>query len=140
MPKPPLHIPFLELLGAHAEEQGKGRAVVSLDLRPALANSWQVAHGGVVMTLLDVCMGLAARTTVVEGAGVMTVDVTVSFLRAGSGRLVAEGRALHSGRSLVFCEGEVRAAGGQLVAKALGTFKLRRARDGAPAGLTGETA
>lgn len=105
---------------------------MSLDLRPDLANSWQVAHGGVVMTLLDVSMGLAARTTVDHGAGVMTVDVTVSFLRAGRGRLVAEGRVLHGGRSLVFCEGEVR-AGGQLVAKGLGTFKLRRSRDGAAA-------
>ena len=67
-----LRIPFLELLGAHAEERGKGRAVASLDLRPALANSWQVAHGGVVMTLLDVSMALAARSTVAQGAGVMT--------------------------------------------------------------------
>ena len=52
----------------------------------------------------------------------------MDFLQAGVGRLVAEGRVLRNGRSLIFCEGEVRDVNGELVAKALGTFKLRRSR------------
>ena len=39
---------------------------------------------------------------------------------------MAEARCLRAGRSLAFSEGEVRDAEGSLVAKALGTFKLRR--------------
>jgi acyl-coenzyme A thioesterase PaaI-like protein len=39
---------------------------------------------------------------------------------------VGEARCLRAGRSLAFCEGEIRDAAGELVAKAVGTFKLRR--------------
>jgi len=121
-----LEIPFLELIGARPELREEGRTVVSLDVRHELTNSWEVAHGAVVMALLDTSMGMAARSANRHAHGVMTVDISVNFLSGGSGKLTAEGRVLRSGRSLVFCEGEVRDEAGELVAKALGTFKLRR--------------
>lgn len=123
-----LDIPFIRLVGAEAEHWERGRAVTALDVQPELNNSWGAAHGGVLMTLLDVTMGCAARSLDEQSAGVVTVDMHTSFLRAGTGRLVAEGRVLHAGRSLVFCEGEVRDAGGGLVARSSGTFRLRRRR------------
>ncbi len=119
-------IPFLELLCARAEHREKGRAVVSIDVREELTNSWKFAHGGVVLTLLDVAMGSAARTTDAQAAGIVTVSLTVSFLRSCSGLLRAEGRVLRGGRSLVFCEGEVRDASGEVMAKGIGTFRLKR--------------
>ncbi len=119
-------IPFLELLGARAEHWEKGRAVVSIDVRQELTNSWKFAHGGVVMTLLDVAMGSAARTTDAQVAGIVTVNLTVSFLRPCSGLLRAEGRVMRGGRSLVFCEGEVRDASGEMAAMGMGTFRLKR--------------
>ena len=122
-------IPFLELIGARAEHWEKGRAVVSIDVRPELTNSWKFAHGGVVLTLLDVAMGAAARTTDAKGHGIVTVNITVNFLRSCSGLLRAEGRVLRSGRSLVFCEGDVRDASGEAMAMAIGTFRLKK-RDG----------
>ncbi|HEX7044961.1 MAG TPA: PaaI family thioesterase [Burkholderiales bacterium] len=127
-----LRIPYLELLGVRPERRADGVATVSLDVRPELTNSWEVAHGGVVMALLDCAMAFAARSTVPDAGGVVTIDMAVNFVRAGRGRLGAEGRVLRNGASLVFCEGEVRDADGALVAKALGTFKLRR-RDRAAA-------
>jgi acyl-coenzyme A thioesterase PaaI-like protein len=33
---------------------------------------------------------------------------------------------LRGGRSLVFCEGEVRDASGEVMAKGIGTFRLKR--------------
>lgn len=121
-----LRIPYLELLGVRAETQERGRARVVLDVRPELTNSWNAAHGGVVMALLDVSMASAARSTVENAAGAVTIEMSVNFLQAGMGRLQAEGRVLRDGRSLVFCEGEVRNAEGELLAKALGTYKVRR--------------
>jgi len=57
--------------------------------------------------------------------GVLTVDLSVGFMRAGFGeRVVAEGRVLHGGQSTAFCEGEARDEQGNLLAKAIGTFKL----------------
>ena len=128
-----LRIPYLELLGVRPEHRADGVATVSLDVRPELTNSWEVAHGGVVMALLDCAMAFAARSTAPEAGGVVTIDMAVNFVRAGRGRLGAEGRVLRNGGSLIFCEGEVRDAEGGLVAKALGTFKLRR-RGGDAAG------
>ena len=121
-----LTIPFLDLLGVKAEQIGGGKARISVEPRPALLNSFDVFHGGVIMTLLDVAMAVAARSSRNHSRGVMTVDMSASFLRSASGRLVAEGRVLRGGQSLYFCEGEVLDESGELVAKSLGTFKLRR--------------
>jgi acyl-coenzyme A thioesterase PaaI-like protein len=38
--------------------------------------------------------------------------------------VLADGRAQRAGRSLIYSEGDVRDAGGTLLAKASGTFKL----------------
>jgi uncharacterized protein (TIGR00369 family) len=119
-------IPFLGLLGVKAEQAEGGAVRISVEPRPELLNSFDVFHGGVIMTLLDVAMAVAARFSRNHAGGVMTVDMSVSFLRSASGRLVAEGRVLRGGQSLYFCEGEVLDESGELVAKALGTFKLRR--------------
>lgn len=127
-------VPFAELLGVQVTEQQPGRAILELELRPELLNSWEVAHGGVVMTLADIALAVAARTHDPAAKGAMTVELKVSFIEPGEGKLVAEGRCLRSGKSLAFCEGEVRDVSGKLVAKALGTFMLRRARNSADEG------
>ncbi len=121
-----MHLPFLGLLGARADHREHGRAVVSLELRPDLTNSWGSAHGGVLTSLLDVAMGAAAMTGDSHASGVVTVNLSVTFLRSGAGVLVAEGRMMKGGRSLLFCEGEVRDGAGEVVAKAVGTFKVKR--------------
>ncbi|MBL8491008.1 MAG: PaaI family thioesterase, partial [Rhodocyclaceae bacterium] len=121
-----LRIPFLRLLGVQAEQAGGGTSRISLELRPELMNSFEVSHGGVIMTLLDVAMAVASRGMRGHPGGVMTVDMSVSFLRSARGRIVAEGKVLRGGRSLFFCEGEAFDESGELVAKSLGTFKLRK--------------
>lgn len=127
-------VPFADLLGVRIAHREPGLARVELDTRPELTNSHQAAHGGVVMTLLDIALAVAAMTTDPQSRGAVTVELSVTFLAPGSGRLVAEGRCLRSGRSLSFSEGEVRDGEGTLVAKALGTFRLRHgARGDAPA-------
>ena len=124
-----LSVPFLKHLGVVAEMAEGGRSRISLDLRPELLNSFEVSHGGVIMTVLDVAMAVAARGLQKHPAGVMTIDMSASFLRAARGRIVAEGKVLRGGSSLFFCEGEARDVSGEVVAKSLGTFKLRRLDD-----------
>jgi acyl-coenzyme A thioesterase PaaI-like protein len=55
-------IPFIKDLGVEFLSAENGRAVVALDLAPRHLNSWSVAHGGVLMTLLDVAMAVAGRS------------------------------------------------------------------------------
>ena len=121
-----LSVPFLKHLGVKAEMAEGGRSRISLELRPELLNSFEVSHGGVIMTMLDVAMAVAARGQQKHPAGVMTVDMSLNFLRSAKGRIVAEGKVLRGGKSLYFCEGEAFDASGELIAKSLGTFKLRR--------------
>jgi len=121
-------IPFATHLGINLREKGGGRAVLELDVRSELTNSYQAAHGGVLMTLLDVAMAVAARSLDATANGAITVEMKASFIGAGQGRLTAEGRCLHRGRQVAFCEGDVLDGTGKLVAKASGTFMLRHDR------------
>ena len=130
------HIPFVELLGCELLRFEGGEAEIALDLREDLTNSWNVVHGGVTMTLLDVAMAHAARSLDADPPrpGVVTVEMKTSFMRPGLGRLVAHGRLLHRTASLAFCEGTLRNAEGQIVGHATGTFKYLK---GLPAGPDG---
>jgi uncharacterized protein (TIGR00369 family) len=123
-------VPFAELLGVRIAHREPGLARLELDARPELLNSHQAVHGGVVMTLADIALAVAAMTTDPQSKGAVTVELSVTFIQPGTGRLVAEGRCLRSGKSLSFSEGEVRDGQGNLVAKALGTFSLRHGAKG----------
>ena len=121
-------IPFATHLGIHLVERGDGRAVLTLELRPELMNSFDAAHGGVVMTLLDIAMAIAARSLDPEAVGAITVEMKTSFMGVGTGLLTATGQCLHLGKSVAFCEGKVHNADGKLAASATGTFMLRHAK------------
>lgn len=125
-------VPFAELLGVRIAHREPGLARVELDTRTELMNSHGAAHGGVVMTLADIALAVAAMTLDPTSRGAVTIELKVSFLSPGTGRLVAEGRCLRAGKSLSFSEGEVRDGEGKMVAKALGTFRLKHGRT--PAG------
>jgi len=123
-------IPFASHLGVRLAEQGGGRAVLEVEPVAELLNSFGSAHGGVIMTLLDIAMAVAARTLDPKAVGAITVEMKTSFIGTCEGKLVAEGRCIHFGKSVAFCEGEARDAGGKVVARASGTFIVRRARGG----------
>ena len=129
-----LDIPFVETLGMQLWRFDSGVAEVSLDVRPDMLNSWAVAHGGVVMTLLDVVMAHAARSVRddTDAPGIVTLEMKTSFMRPSTGRLVAWGHLLHGTQRTAFCEGSVRDPSGALCAHATGTFKyLRQLKRGA---------
>ncbi|ADJ64117.1 PaaI family thioesterase [Herbaspirillum seropedicae] len=123
--------PYLQALGVEVLEYGDDRAVMSLLLKPEFMNSWQVAQGGISMTLLDVAMGLSARAGVPDAKSSATVEMSTSFLqpagRAGD-TIVARGHTYHRSTTMCFCQAELW-QGERLVAKAMGTFKLIRRLD-----------
>lgn len=125
----PLRIPFVEMLGFELHRFEAGQAELQVEPGPAHHNSWAVAHGGLLMTLLDVAMAHAARSANAEpagGSGVATIEMKTSFLRPATGRLRALGTLLHRSATMAFCEGRVLDSTGQLCAHASGTFKLLR--------------
>jgi uncharacterized protein (TIGR00369 family) len=127
----PIHgavIPFADHCGIEAVDTGDARTVLRLALRPEHDNNIGMAHGGVTCTMLDIAMGTAARR--VTGVPSMTIDMQMSFIAPGRGALTAEGRVIRAGRSIVFCEGEVRDRAGELVARGTGVFKPVRPKAG----------
>ncbi len=126
----PVRIPFVEEMGLELHRFDSGHAEVQVDLEQAHLNSWEVAHGGVLMTLLDVAMAHAARSHHADdprqGPGVVTVEMKTSFMRPAEGRLVARGKVLHRSTTMAFCEGSVFDAEHALCAHATGTFKYLR--------------
>ena len=122
-------IPFLQHLKIQTDELGKGSARLSVPIERHLTNSLGTAHGGVIMSLLDVALCTAARTLHPDSIGVITIDLSVSFIGGANGaRLLAEARVLKDGRSMSFVEGEAKNADGSLVAKAMGTVRVRHAK------------
>jgi uncharacterized protein (TIGR00369 family) len=123
------HIPFIHLLGAQLIRFEDGESEIALDIREELNNSWHVAHGGVVMTLLDVAMAHATRAprTPKEGPdprGVVTIEMKTTFMRPAMGRVSCVGKLLHRSSALCFCEGTVFNEAGERLAHATGTFKF----------------
>ncbi|MCV2349573.1 PaaI family thioesterase [Paucibacter sp. Y2R2-4] len=130
----PVRIPFVEQLGLELHSMGDGQAELRVDLNEGHLNSWEVAHGGVLMTMLDVAMAHAARSIHMGengmGPGVVTIEMKTSFMRPGEGELRAIAKLLDHTVTLAFCEGRVIGEDGKLCAHATATFKYLKALPG----------
>ncbi len=125
-----LTIPFMHFIGLVPESIAPAYARTSLPWRADLTNSRGDVHGGTLMSVLDFTLSAAARGSADGTEGMATIDMNTSFLSPGTGDLVIEARCLRRGASIAFCEGEVRRADGELVARATATFKIIRRRPG----------
>lgn len=117
-----VEIPFVKHLGFVLTVFANGQSEVCFTPQPEHLNSYNVAHGGVVMTLLDVTMAMAARAAPGR-TGVVTVEMKTSFMRPSQGQLVARGTLKHHTATLAFTEATVFDAAGKACAHATGTFK-----------------
>lgn len=116
------YIPFVEHLGFEMVYFDDGQSELRFAPEPEHMNSFNVTHGGALMTLLDVALATAARS-VDKTLGVVTIEMKTSFTQPARGTLIAKGKLLHRSRSMAFTEGSVFDADGNLCAHATGTFK-----------------
>ena len=118
-------IPFVAHLRILTETLGEGTAHLSVPVEPHLTNSLGTVHGGVIMSLLDVALCTAARTLHPESVGVITINMSTSFIGGGKGaKLLADARVLKDGKSMSFVEAEAKNDDGTIVAKAIGTVRV----------------
>ena len=118
-------IPFSQHLGIQVDALEKGVARLSMTIRPEFMTSWGTAHGGSILSLLDITLSMTARTLYDPPRSIMTIDLSAQFIGTATGVLKAEGRVMKAGSTTIFCEGEARDEKGELVAKAIGTFRAR---------------
>jgi len=122
-------IPFVSHLKIFTESLGEGTARLSLPIEPHLANSLGTVHGGAIMSLLDVAVCTAARTLHPESLGVVTIDLSASFVGGGRGaKLFADARVLKDTKSMTFVEGEAKNEDGSIVAKVIATVRVKHAK------------
>lgn len=120
---PPEQVPFLADLGLSLADDGD---TLQLLLQPRHLNRRGVAHGGLLMTLLDAALTRAARHADPHDHGVATVELKTSFLQPGRGTLRARGHCVHRSGTLAFCEATVDDTDGQPVARASATLRYLR--------------
>ena len=70
-----LNVPFLKLLGVRLITAEMGKGEILLALKPEHTNTWDVAHGGVLLTLMDVAMAVAARSGDPADRSVVTIEL-----------------------------------------------------------------
>jgi uncharacterized protein (TIGR00369 family) len=111
--------PIAETMDFTLDEVGPGLAIFSGEGKFAHYNPLGTVHGGWIATLLDSCMGCCVHTTLNPGQGYTSLEIKVNFVRPvleTSGRVRAEGRVIHVGRTTATAEGKLIDANGKLLA------------------------
>ena len=115
-------IPFVKELGFILDFFENGKSQIIYTPTAEHLNSFEVAHGGAVMTLMDVSMATAARS-VDKSLAIVTIEMKSTFLRPSYGKLTALGELLHRTKSTAFVESKVLNEQGELCAHSTGTFR-----------------
>jgi acyl-coenzyme A thioesterase PaaI-like protein len=110
-----------EGLHLHFEPDGDDGARTEITLPPRLQGYRDIAHGGIVMMLLDEGMAHACRFI---GEKAMTASCEVRFRKAVplGAHLIVRGRFKERRRNVLFLEASVALADGTVLATAEGTF------------------
>jgi acyl-CoA thioesterase len=120
--------PFGELIGLSFSQCEKGFSRCALQVTDSLLNPHRVLHGGVVYSLADTGMGGALYTDLDENESCATVEISIVYFAAvTSGALTCDTRLVHRSKRIAVLESEVQ-NDGRLVAKALGTYSVFKAR------------
>lgn len=137
-----IKIPFVEHLGFRLTKYEDGQSEIVFEAKPEHRNTFDVTHGGAVMTLLDVSMATAARS-MQDDMGVVTIEMKTSFMRPTRGKVTAKGSLMHRTATMAFVTSTIYDAKGSATAQATGTFKYVRRNDkvaprpGGPSGTVG---
>jgi uncharacterized protein (TIGR00369 family) len=126
-PWPPMGV----LMNFEMAEAERGRVVITCTPGEEHYNPLGIVHGGLLCTLLDTVIGCATHTTLEQGTGYTSIELKVSYLRPvtlDTGPLTGTGTVTKDGRRVVFAEGTVTDAEGNLVATASSSLLVLSSR------------
>ena len=123
-----LNVPFLKLLGVRCLSAEMGKGEILLALKPEHTNTWDVAHGGVLLTLMDVAMAVAARSGDPGDRSVVTVEMKNNFMQAANGILRVKADTVRRTATMAFCEAKLYNDQGEICCMATGTFQFLKRR------------
>jgi uncharacterized protein (TIGR00369 family) len=95
-------------IGARLSHVAPGEADIEIDRTPAVQQQHGYVHGGVVGMIADSAGGYAGFSMMPAGATVLTVEYKMNLMNPADGaRIVARGRVVKPGRTLVVCQVDV---------------------------------
>ncbi|KAB6717659.1 MULTISPECIES: PaaI family thioesterase [Roseobacteraceae] len=128
--KPFLEAPSAALahLGIAMTDWNTDFARFEAEIAPFMTNRSGIPHGGIYAMILDTAMGYSGAFTgdMQDVRMTLTLSLTVNYLSRPKGaRLIAEGRRVGGGAKTFFTEGRLLDETGELIATAVGTFKVQ---------------
>jgi len=114
---------FVESCSMKLLEAKDGKCVMHMVIKPMHTNVYHFAHGGVLATLLDTAMGLAAAGI---GRQIVTMNMNTSYIHSicVGEEATATARIIHNGRHSMVAEAEVRNQNNELIAKSTATMYI----------------
>lgn len=124
--------PFVKLLGLQVIKLDNGYCQCSLEIKETFLNVHKAVHGGVIYTLADVAMGVTTYSTLKKDEKAATIETKINYLKPAYTKiLICEAKVVQKGKSIAVLEAEIK-YDDTLVAKALGTFSIFKAKDDPP--------
>jgi uncharacterized protein (TIGR00369 family) len=104
---------IMRAIGAELIVVRPGLCGIRLPFSDGVSQQHGYFHGGLVATIADSAGGYAAMTLCPPGSEVLTVEYKVNFLMPAKGtEVVATGRVVKNGRTLIISQIEVEARNG----------------------------
>lgn len=117
--------PFAVLLGVEVIEKAEGRVVLRLPFQDKFLQALGRVHGGAIFSLADHACGWAAVSTLKPGYRCATLEMKINYIAAVHDEdCIAEAVVVHSGRTSIVIEADIKTPTGRLVAKTLATFAV----------------
>jgi uncharacterized protein (TIGR00369 family) len=102
---------FPKLVGLRVDAVRLGYCRMVLPFRPELEQPMGIVHGGAIATLVDAAAVPAIGSAYGPGTNYSTIDMHVRFMSAlVEEDAIAEAMVVKRGRSIVFCDVDVRGA------------------------------
>ena len=99
---------FMQYLGIEIISIEEGIVKVSCKKSDKLTQQNGFFHAGVITSIADAACGYAALTTMPKGSDVLSVEFKTNLMKpAISDTIIATGKVIKSGRTLVFCEAKI---------------------------------
>ena len=113
-------LPYFKFMHATVLETSHGYAKVAIPVRTEYSNTYGIAHGGIVTSLVDMVSGVALRTLKLR---IVTIEVTTNYFKtvALDDELIAEAQLVQEGRKIlhadvnVFNQDKVLVARGKVI-------------------------
>lgn len=99
---------FMQMLGVEILTIEEGTVKLSCVKKQELTQQHGFFHAGVLASILDMACGYAALSVMPKNADVLSVEFKTNLLRpANANSIIATGKVIKNGKTLVFCEGKI---------------------------------